>query len=164
MKLDEIRNDVRRVVLGESAAAKAAAVRDVDRWPPMPGQTKGDAKDPLVRIREQGFDPDRFRDDPEYAARPQVRKLAEEYVRVAAPRQKAEETAEMVATSKYVAAHKDMMQAQLRRAEIDRQIARLTAERDTLHTDDDADDEGPEEDALARDEAAAALPDDTEAE
>jgi hypothetical protein len=163
MKLDEIQGSIRRAVLGEAAAAKAATVRDVDRWPPMPGQTKGDAKDPLTRIREQGFDPDRFRDDPEYAGRPQIRKLAEEYVKVAAPRQKAAETAEMVATSKYVAAHKTAMQSQLRRAEIDRAIAKLTAERDTLHTDDD-EDEGPEDEALARDEAAAALPEDTEAE
>lgn len=156
MRLDELQNEIRRGVLGERAAARTAA-KDVERWPALPGQVRGDAKDEETRIREAGFDPERFRDDPEYQGRPEIQALAAKYVRVAAPREAAARTEEMVRTSKYVAEHADEMQVQLRRDELDRAIARLQAERDALPAADE--DEGPEDEALAGDEASVALPD-----
>jgi hypothetical protein len=120
----------------ERAAARACEVQeaearakkgDVDRWPALPGQTRGDAKDPLVQILEKGFNPERFRADPEYQARPEIQALGEKWLRIVSERERAARVA--ARTEGHEQATYEANKSALERGE---QAARLEVDRNTI--------------------------------
>jgi hypothetical protein len=121
------RKEVERLFREEQVRAGRAEPPErpeVERWPALPGQAVGDAKDELVRIREAGFDPVRWKDDPKYRDLPGMAKLAEQWVSETARRGKKPPATPGPSQAEYER-DGEKLNAEAHNAGIDREIGEL---------------------------------------